>query len=153
MSVASWCCKRFCVVPCVSFCTGHFVMVPLNITYLHCLQHSLFEHLFNLYYVKLWHLFLPLMNSFNKTEAAIVPCSLCFWGLTFFQFNLNNSIMSCMHGLTSVTYSDTGGHHSHSASGTVGAKYEHDDEQAFYKGPCPRPWCAAKTAHGKPPIF
>ena len=42
---------RFCIiVPCVSFCTGHFVMVPLNMTYLHCLQHSLFEHLFNLYY-------------------------------------------------------------------------------------------------------
>jgi len=33
------------------FCTGHFVMVPLNLTYLHCLQHSFFEHLFNLYYV------------------------------------------------------------------------------------------------------
>ena len=33
----------------VNFCTGHFVMVPLNMTYLHCLQHSLFEHLFNLY--------------------------------------------------------------------------------------------------------
>jgi len=51
MSVASmpWCCKSVCVVPCVSFCTGHFVMVPLNMTYLHCLPHSLFEHLFNLY--------------------------------------------------------------------------------------------------------
>ena len=24
-------------------------MVPLSLTYLHCLQHSLFEHLFNLY--------------------------------------------------------------------------------------------------------
>jgi len=32
-------------VPCVSFCPGHFVMVPLNMTYLH----SLFEHLLNLY--------------------------------------------------------------------------------------------------------
>jgi len=42
--------RVFCVVPCVSFCTGHFVMVPLNMTYLHCLQHSLFENLFNLYY-------------------------------------------------------------------------------------------------------
>jgi len=31
------------------FFTGHFVMVPLNLTYLHCLQHSLFEHFFNLY--------------------------------------------------------------------------------------------------------
>jgi len=48
------CCviKSFCVVPCASFCTGHFVMVPLNMTYLHCLQHSLFEHLFNLYSFK-----------------------------------------------------------------------------------------------------
>jgi len=26
-------------------------MVPLNMTYLHCLQHSLFEHLFNIYFV------------------------------------------------------------------------------------------------------
>ena len=50
MSVASCSCTCFCVVLCVSFCTGHFVMVPLNLTYLHCLQHSLFEHLFNLYY-------------------------------------------------------------------------------------------------------
>jgi len=31
----------FCVVLCVSFCTRHFVMVPLILTYLHCLQHSL----------------------------------------------------------------------------------------------------------------
>ena len=31
--------------------TGHFVMVPLNLThmYLHCLQHSFFKHLFTLY--------------------------------------------------------------------------------------------------------
>jgi len=27
-------------------------MVPLNLTYLHCLQHSLFEHFFNLYYLQ-----------------------------------------------------------------------------------------------------
>ena len=25
-----------------------------------------------------WHLSLPLMNSFNKTEAAVFPCGLCF---------------------------------------------------------------------------
>jgi len=36
---------------CVSFCTGHFVMVPLNLTNLHCLQHYLSEHLFNLYLI------------------------------------------------------------------------------------------------------
>jgi len=51
MSVASWCSTCFCVL-CVGFCTGHFVMVPLNLTYLHCLQHSVFEHLFNLYYME-----------------------------------------------------------------------------------------------------
>ena len=50
MSVASWCSTCcFCVVRCVGFCTGHFDMVPLNLTYLHCLQHSQFEHHFNLY--------------------------------------------------------------------------------------------------------
>jgi len=32
------------------FCTGHFVMVPLNMTCLHGLQHSLFVHLFHLFY-------------------------------------------------------------------------------------------------------
>ena len=36
-------------VLCVGFCSGHFVMVPLNVTSLHCLQHSFFGHLFNLY--------------------------------------------------------------------------------------------------------
>ena len=25
-----------------------------------------------------WHLSLPMMNSFNKTEAAVFPCRLCF---------------------------------------------------------------------------
>ena len=43
MSDASWCCTCFCVVLCVSFCTSHFVMVPLNWTYPHCLQHSFFN--------------------------------------------------------------------------------------------------------------
>jgi len=39
--------------------TGHFVMVPLNMTCLHCMQHSLFVHLFNLYYVDV---LLPLIS-------------------------------------------------------------------------------------------
>jgi len=34
----------FCV-----FCTGHFAMVPTNLTCPHCLQHFFFEHLFHLY--------------------------------------------------------------------------------------------------------
>jgi len=37
------------VLYCVFFCTGHFVIVPLNLTCLHCLPHSCFVHLFNLY--------------------------------------------------------------------------------------------------------
>jgi len=43
----------FCVVLCVVFCTGNFVMVPLklNLTYLHCLQHYLLENLFNSYFL------------------------------------------------------------------------------------------------------
>jgi len=39
----------FCVVLCVGFCTGNFVMVPLNLSYLHCLQQAFFEYLCNLY--------------------------------------------------------------------------------------------------------
>jgi len=42
------CCLLFCVVAAV----GHFVIVPLS---------------------KVWHLLLPLMNSFNKTQAAVFP--------------------------------------------------------------------------------
>ena len=50
MSVTSWCSTCFCVVLSVGFCTGYFVMVLLNLTYLHCLQHCFNEHHFNLYY-------------------------------------------------------------------------------------------------------
>jgi len=46
--------RVFCVVLCVGLCTRHFFMVPLNLTYLHCLQHSFFEHLFNLCYCLLY---------------------------------------------------------------------------------------------------
>jgi len=50
------CTKIRCCILCgyhslIGFFTGNFVMVPLNLTYLHCLQHSFFEHLFNLYYI------------------------------------------------------------------------------------------------------
>ena len=43
MYVASWCHSCFCAVLCVCFRTGHFVVVPLNLTCQHCLQHSFFE--------------------------------------------------------------------------------------------------------------
>ena len=35
----------------VCFCTGLFIIVPLILTCLHCLQHSYLEHLFNLYII------------------------------------------------------------------------------------------------------
>ena len=42
--------RVFCVVLCFGFCTGHFVMVPLNWTYLHFYNIlSCQEHLFNLF--------------------------------------------------------------------------------------------------------
>ena len=50
MSVAYWWSMCFCAVLCVCLCAGHIVIVPLNLTCLHCLQHSFFEHLFNLYF-------------------------------------------------------------------------------------------------------
>ena len=31
-----------------------------------------------------WHHSLPLINSFNKTEAAVFPCRLCFLGVSRF---------------------------------------------------------------------
>ena len=44
--------SRFIRVPhCYSIsisCTGHFISVPLDLTYLHCLQHFLYKYLFNL---------------------------------------------------------------------------------------------------------
>jgi len=72
MYVASWCCMCVCVVPCVSFCTGHFVMVPLNMTYLHCLQHSLFEHLSNLY----WHVYI-VYNILSLNISSIYILTNC----------------------------------------------------------------------------
>jgi len=39
-------------------CTGHFVMVPLNLACLHCLQHSFFE-LLNIYIIyNVYHIFI-----------------------------------------------------------------------------------------------
>ena len=60
----------FCVVLCVGFCTGHFVTVPLNLTCLHCLQYSFFEHLFNF-----------ILYIFCAPESRAIPpyyhCQVC----------------------------------------------------------------------------
>jgi len=46
------------------FRTGHFVMVPINLTCLHCLQHFLFENLFNLH---------EQQNRYYKNKYAHFP--------------------------------------------------------------------------------
>ena len=70
MSVASWWSTCFCVVLCVSLCTGNCFMVPLNLTYLHCFQHYFFEHRFNFYFL----------------HASMIWLSCC--GLPFFDLAL-----------------------------------------------------------------
>jgi len=47
-------------------------MVPFNMTYLHCLQHSLFEHLFNLYFDE----GVP-FHQFNLTYFSCVAAVKC----------------------------------------------------------------------------
>ena len=44
-------------------------MVPLNLTNLHCLQHSLFEHLLNLY-LKCMTLFQPEAVGLHRGEST-----------------------------------------------------------------------------------
>jgi len=57
------CALRVFVVICVCLCIGHLVMVPLNFAFLHCLQHSFFEHIFNLY---LYMVTVGIMISINS---------------------------------------------------------------------------------------
>ena len=75
MSVASWCSTCFCVVLSVGFVRAIFVMVPLNPTYLHCLQHIFFEHLFYLY-LKGNYYFLLIFNLryVKNKEAYFYTC-------------------------------------------------------------------------------
>jgi len=62
-------CVFFVPFLCVCLCTGHFVMVPLNMTCLHCVQHSFCEHLLNLYYTK------PLQRSkLKQCFTAFTEC-------------------------------------------------------------------------------
>jgi len=85
MFVASWCSVCFCAVLCVGFCTGHFIMVPLKLTCLHCLQHYLCGHLFNFYY--LWHYF----RVFRKTASCLFVLfpSSNHWTAVVWSWNLH----------------------------------------------------------------
>jgi len=48
-------------------------MVPLNLTYLHCLQHSFVEHLFNLYLVKA----IRVLNDIDLQYLHVCMVHLC----------------------------------------------------------------------------
>jgi len=47
------------------------LMVPLNMTHLHCLQHSLFEHLFNLYYISIPVFFMPNVQISHRSRHRL----------------------------------------------------------------------------------
>ena len=66
MAVASWCSLCFLCCSVCWFLYGPFATAPLNLTYLHCLQHSFFEHLFNVYYF-----FRPLAYAGKARESFI----------------------------------------------------------------------------------
>ena len=61
-----------------------------------------------------WHHSLPLMNSFNKTEAAIFPCRLCFLGafpfislIYLFLRLIQRKIVLCMTFFKFINYECT----------------------------------------------
>jgi len=85
--------------------TGHFVMVLLNLTYLHCLQHFLFEHLFNLYffrkYEKLPNIvinacknYIRKMNLLKMRSPQIRLCLFTFWPIASKQLNSLTTIVT-----------------------------------------------------------
>jgi len=55
-----------------------------------------------------WHHSLLLMNSFNKTEAAVFSCRLCFLRAFPFISFINNAVYLCHFLLNKLTYSVTG---------------------------------------------
>ena len=78
------CLTRFCVVLCVCLCTGHFVMVPINLTCPHCLQQLFtfffFEHLFNLCYTsKPSSTSYPINLKLAKSVAILNCNTSLFW--------------------------------------------------------------------------
>jgi len=71
----------FCVVLCFGICTGHLVMVHLNLTYLHCLQHYLFKHIFNLYYIIIGYVVCSYFINDYNTGKVVWLTYFCFRSL------------------------------------------------------------------------
>ena len=67
-------------------------MMPLNLTYLHCLQHALFEHLFNLYSDKQGGLLVNANKFYCNVYLSRKQRKLCF-GL--FRFAVRKSEINC----------------------------------------------------------
>ena len=71
--------RVFVSVSVLVFCTDYFVIVPLNVKFLHSLQHSLYEHQFNLYSNQ------PTIFAadLNNSVVYFIENSFAFSGLSF----------------------------------------------------------------------
>jgi len=109
MSDASWCCTWLCVVLCDSFCTGHFVMVPLNLKNLHCLQHYFFEFPFNL------NFYLSTYSENSQISFIMQPVQkqlrfqICMWYgypvlRTLWSFRVPTTVHASLLGLFVTTF-------------------------------------------------
>jgi len=70
MSVASWCSVLCCSVCWFSY--GSFRYGALKLEYQHCLQHSLFEHLFNVYWQNITLFFTLSMYTIKALSITIL---------------------------------------------------------------------------------
>jgi len=59
----------------ILFCTGHVVMVPLNLTCLHCLQHFFYEHLY--YYMSYVLQFVRELDNEKRTRLLQFVTGTC----------------------------------------------------------------------------
>jgi len=76
----------------VCVCTGHFVMVPINLTYPHFLQHFFFEHIFHLYCYHVDIVYDECLNIFMYCQEIV-------W---FKTINYSVCLSVCCSQLTSI---------------------------------------------------
>jgi len=90
----------------VCFCTGHFFMVPINLTCPHCLQHFFFEHLLHLYYFNLLQLVLSACVTAVQSHSVLHNCAVVlFWSsviMDCFLFTFENRVPLMLFGASVV---------------------------------------------------
>ena len=97
--VISLCLLRRCllrVLWCsVCFCTGHFVMVPINLICPHCLQHFFFDYLLHLYS----HVFVDRLKSHHdRPSFSICIKEMCKLSMLQTMYN------TCLSGFKKKTW-------------------------------------------------